>query len=648
MSELKSLLVKETVPYPYQALNNLVSSERSRLLHEFTNNVLAANEKCFSSSVESAQGLKTLSLIDYFKPNFSKVSPLIYLVLLDLYPEEWAKTRDLKLKQNVLASILAPMFYQHYLHLTLGEEVEDSRGEFPYAMSHWDMKRPGNWFAQARKMRRKIVMHVGPTNSGKTYSSLKAFATAPTGYYAGPLRLLAREIYERFQKNKIGCNLITGEEVIPSFDKFGNVAGLSSGTIEMIPLHKKFDVCVIDEIQMLGDPQRGPAWTNALLGVQAKELHLCGEESAVDLVKEIVKQTGDDLEIKKYTRLGKLTVQKRAVERLTELQKGDCLVAFSKKRILELKCRIESLTNFKVAVIYGSLPSEIRSQQTQLFNSGQADVLVASDAVGMGLNLKIRRIIFSETKKFNGKEMAELSTSTTKQIAGRAGRYSATQGELEGFVNTLKQSDLRFVRSKLQASLPAVQKAFIWPPNEFWVDYVSSHERPQTFTQAFRKFYRRTQSADLQPFILGGFTAQLSILELLEEYGLNEGMTMEDQMRLAAIPLNLDNASPQVIQASLKMFDCIRKMESNTALDMGFLYEKLIMREPSIKTPAKTVVDALTLLESNHKLLLVFMWLAQRWPTLFIDRESAADFKTLIEKRICEELACLRAVKRSK
>src|SRR5699024_8616219 len=140
---------------------------------------------------------------------------------------------------------------------------------------------PAEWFPQARKMRRKFIMHVGPTNSGKTYHSLQRLARAQLGYYAGPLRLLAREIYERFNQEGVVCNLITGEEVIPMMDTYGNALEISLGTIEMIPLYKKMDMCVIDEIQMLGDPNRGAAWTAAVLGVQAKEIHLCGEESAV-------------------------------------------------------------------------------------------------------------------------------------------------------------------------------------------------------------------------------------------------------------------------------------------------------------------------------------------------------------------------------
>lgn len=107
---------------------------------------------------------------------------------------------------------------------------------------------------------RKIILHVGPTNSGKTYSALQCLIAANSGIYLGPLRLLANEIHERLSTT-IPCNLITGEQriITPSTKHY-------ACTVEMALLHQPFDVAIIDEIQMIGDQQRGFAWTNALLG----------------------------------------------------------------------------------------------------------------------------------------------------------------------------------------------------------------------------------------------------------------------------------------------------------------------------------------------------------------------------------------------
>lgn len=260
-----------------------------------------------------------------------------------------------------------------------------------------DLQHPGEWYPMARNMKRKIILHVGPTNSGKTYNALCALAKARTGVFGGPLRLLAAEVHNRFNAGSIGgltpdnprvCNLVTGEEK-RIHDELG---GLESCTVEMMPLARIFDVAVIDEIQMIADPSRGSAWTQALLGLRAKEIHLCGEPSVVELIKRIGHTLGDEVEVKTYQRLSPLTVAKHSIYgKLEKIKRGDCVVAFSRNAIFELKKQIEEATQLRVAVAYGGLPPEVREEQAKGFNSPEEengyDVLVASDAIGMGLNL---------------------------------------------------------------------------------------------------------------------------------------------------------------------------------------------------------------------------------------------------------------------
>lgn len=253
-----------------------------------------------------------------------------------------------------------------------------------------DFRNPGEQFPSARQLRRKLILHVGPTNSGKTHSALVALARARTGVYAGPLRLLAHEVFSRFNEGKIGdegkrvCNLITGEEqriLDPN-------ASLSSCTVEMFPLQRRLEVGVIDEIQMIGDPQRGSAWTNAVIGSQCDELHLCGEESVVELIQKIADELGDDCEVRRYERLSPLVIAQDSLgSDLSKIRRGDCVVTFSRNNIFAYKRFVEEKTGLRVAVAYGGLPPEVREEQARVFNEGGYDVLVASDAVGMGLNL---------------------------------------------------------------------------------------------------------------------------------------------------------------------------------------------------------------------------------------------------------------------
>jgi ATP-dependent RNA helicase SUPV3L1/SUV3 len=225
-------------------------------------------------------------------------------------------------------------------------------------------------------------------------------AKAKFGAFAGPLRLLATEVYNRFNAGTIGgltpesprvCNLVTGEE-----KKIHDpLAGLESCTVEMMSLVKTFDVVVIDEIQMIGNPDRGAAWTTILLGLKAKEIHLCGEPSVVDLIKRIGAALGDEVEVRTYERLSPLRVAEGSLRGdLSQISKGDCVVTFSRNNIFAIKRELEETTGLKVAVAYGGLPPEVREEQARGFNATSAnggyDVMVASDAIGMGLNLSVQ------------------------------------------------------------------------------------------------------------------------------------------------------------------------------------------------------------------------------------------------------------------
>jgi ATP-dependent RNA helicase SUPV3L1/SUV3 len=268
-----------------------------------------------------------------------------------------------------------------------------------------DMRHPTEAYVVARNLRRKVIMHVGPTNSGKTHHALRALAAAKVGIYAGPLRLLAHEVWERLNTGQIvpagledsnhrkgnpehvrSCNLLTGDEqkiVDPH-------ARLTSATVEMLSVHTHWDVGVIDEIQMIADPDRGYAWTDAVLGLCAKELHLCGEETAVPLIQQLMKQTGDELIVHRYQRLTPLVVQEESLDgQLSRVRSGDAVVTFSRQGIFALKEQVEALTGLRCAVAYGRLPPETRSEQAALFNDPDSgyDVMVGTDAIGMGLNL---------------------------------------------------------------------------------------------------------------------------------------------------------------------------------------------------------------------------------------------------------------------
>lgn len=288
-----------------------------------------------------------------------------------------------------------------------------------------DLRMPHEWWEDARKMTRNFIFHNGPTNSGKTHSALEVLRNSKTGVYCGPLRLLAAEVYEKLTVLGVKCSLITGQElkIVPG-------ATHLACTIEGLNFEKKYHCGVIDEIQMIGDVQRGSAWTNALFGLLAPEIHLTGEFRAKEIIKDLLSKTQDVYSEKNYRRMSMLSVCP-PVNNMKDLRDGDCLVAFSRRKCYALKNHIEKEQPGSCAIIYGSLPPDVRKEQALRFNSRQHKYLIATDAVGMGLNYNINRVIFMESSKSSGRHKRKLLPSEIKQIAGRAGR-NENDGEVTG------------------------------------------------------------------------------------------------------------------------------------------------------------------------------------------------------------------------
>lgn len=204
-----------------------------------------------------------------------------------------------------------------------------------------DLREPANWYPSARALTRKIVFHSGPTNSGKTYHALQRFMEAKSGVYCGPLKLLATEVYNKSNENGTHCDLVTGEERKYSLGE-GIASPHVSCTVEMTSVSTPYEIAVIDEIQLLRDPGRGWAWTRALLGLIAEEIHVCGEPGALNLIKKLCETTNETVEVREYKRLTNLTVEDKALETLENVQPGDCIVCFSKNDIYSVSREIES------------------------------------------------------------------------------------------------------------------------------------------------------------------------------------------------------------------------------------------------------------------------------------------------------------------
>jgi len=274
---------------------------------------------------------------------------------------------------------------------------------------------------------KQVLALLGPTNTGKTFVAIEKMLKYESGIFGFPLRLLAREVYDKCV-SKVGSDrvaLITGEEkIIPSS------ADYFICTVESMPKDKDVDFVGIDEIQMCADRERGHIFTDRLLNFRGKKLTMfLGSQVMQNVIGDLIK----DISFEKKERFSKLNYG--GFKKVSRLERKSAIIAFS---IEDVYAIAELIRRQKggAAVIMGSLSPKTRNSQVELYQSGDVDYLVATDAIGMGLNMDINEIYFSNLKKFDGKKTRRLNLIEISQIAGRAGRYKndgffGTTGECE-------------------------------------------------------------------------------------------------------------------------------------------------------------------------------------------------------------------------
>ena len=264
-----------------------------------------------------------------------------------------------------------------------------------------------------------IIALLGPTNTGKTHVAIERMLEHDTGIFGLPLRLLAREVYDKCA-NKVGVEkvaLITGEEkIIP------NTAQYFICTVESMPKDKLVDFVAIDEIQMCADRERGHIFTQRMLEARGTKITMfLGSQVMAKIIGDLI----SGVEFEKKERYLKLSYS--GIKQISRLDRKVAIIAFS---IEEVYAIAELVRRQKggAALIMGSLSPKTRNSQVGLYQSGDVDYLIATDAIGMGLNMDINEIYFSNLKKFDGKKTRRLNLIEMSQIAGRAGRYKNDGG----------------------------------------------------------------------------------------------------------------------------------------------------------------------------------------------------------------------------
>ena len=299
----------------------------------------------------------------------------------------------------------------------------------------------------------QIYLHIGAPNSGKTHDALGALKDAGSGWYLAPLRLLAYEIFDRLNGEGVACSLLTGEEYIPV-----EGAKLTAATIEMFNPASSGDCVIVDEAQMLADADRGWAWTRAMMESAAPEMHIIGPPTARGLIEVLAAAAEIPCEVIEHQRLAPIAVSDKH-HTLESLPPYTILVAFSRQAVLELKMKLERLGR-AVSVVYGSLPPEVRRRQADRFAEGETEICVATDAVGMGLNLPADVVCFYDTEKFDGKTDRVLYPSEVQQIGGRAGRYGLSR---TGLISATSKPQLQTIRELYDQEAPTLSFARVAP-----------------------------------------------------------------------------------------------------------------------------------------------------------------------------------------
>lgn len=443
-----------------------------------------------------------------------------------------------------------------------------------------------NLFPLARSMRRKLILHIGPTNSGKTYQAMQKLQNADTGYYLAPLRLLALEGYETLRENGIAASLITGEEQLLDED-----ATHISSTIEMLNFEVDVDVCVIDEVQMIDDRDRGWAWANAIIGAPAKEIIMTGSINAKDAVIALAEYLGEELEIIDFERKTPLSLLEAPTEP-EDVKSGTAIIAFSRKDVLKLKQNFSK--QFTISVIYGNLSPEVRREEARRFREKETEILIATDAIAMGMNLPIETILFSKAEKFDGVTIRDLQASEVHQISGRAGRFGLKEA---GYVGALSFDVLKIVKKNFYKEAKAITMPFKVMANLEHVRLVSTILEENSLEEIL-KFFVENMEFD-GPFRATNLDDMLEAAKIVDNYDLDIAM----KYHLACAPLTLK--SPYII-ATFESY--ISYLETKTPVPYA---------PPALVGSFAQTSEELLRAEDMVKEISLYLWLSYRFKEYF-------------------------------
>ncbi len=567
-------------------LENIWNGKRFNFT-ELLESVKKEQEKQFHNSLEEVvkECGKYAELLHF---SDEKLHQKVYEFLLDMLP------KNLVFSPKIIRKTTRIFIYNIHEQL-----VKKQRHEL-LARTIRDFK---NLFPLAREMRRKLTLHIGSTNSGKTYEAMQKLQSSDTGYYLAPLRLLALEGYETLKAKGIDSSLITGEEQILDDD-----ATHISSTIEMLNFEVDVDVCVIDEVQMIDDRDRGWAWANAIIGAPAKEIIMTGSSNSKEAIIALAEYLGEELEIIEHERKNPLILLESPTHP-KDVKSGTAIIAFSRKDVLKLKQEFSA--NFQVSVVYGNLSPEVRREEARRFRAGETQVLVATDAIAMGMNLPIKTILFSKGEKFDGVTSRKLLPSEVHQISGRAGRFGLNE---EGFVGALSSDVLKIVHKRYYQKDHIIHIPFKVMANLEHIKLVGHILEEKSLYEILKFFVQNMEFNG--PFNASNLDDMLEASIIVDKYELD----IATKYHLACAPLTLK--SPYIIASYEKYIHTLE------AKEVVHYYAPALIGEYAHTN------DDLLHAEDMVKEISLYLWLSYRFDEYFVDEQKARQTRGVLNKYI--------------
>ncbi|WP_294966894.1 SUV3 C-terminal domain-containing protein [Sulfurimonas sp.] len=598
--------IDHSFTFPYSDMKHYYILELHIELDGLLQDIWESNTLNFNSVIQDAQRHQEEDFLESLKELVNECEH--YATLLHLSEEELHNKVYPILLDRLGASLnLTPKILKKTVRTFVRDTHDDIIKKQRQALLARTIRDFKNLFPIAREMRRKLTLHIGPTNSGKTYTAMKRLEEAGTGYYLAPLRLLALEGYENLKANDIDASLITGEEQLLNED-----ATHISSTIEMLNFDVDVDVCVIDEVQMLDDRDRGWAWANAIIGAPSQEIIMTGSSNCKNAVIALARYLGEELEIIEFERKNPLTLLELPTSS-KDVEEGTAIIAFSRKDVLRLKQDFSRF--FSVSVVYGNLSPEVRREEARRFREKETQILIATDAIAMGMNLPIKTILFSKAEKFDGVSQRNLLASEVLQISGRAGRYGLNE---EGFVGALNTDALRIVKKNFYREAKEITLPFKVMANLEHIKLVSNILEENSLREILKFFVENMEFTG--PFRASSLDDMLDAALIIDPYDLDIAV----KYHLACAPLTLK--SPYIV-ASFESY--ILALEKK----LPVTYTPPVL----IGTYAATT-DELLRAEDMVKEISLYLWLSYRFSDYFLDEQKARQARWVLNKYIEESL----------